>query len=42
LRLDALGDREKAKEQWNKAWMSFMEKNGQEAIEVHNLLRETS
>jgi len=40
--LDALGDREKAKEQWNKAWMSFMEQNGQEAIKVHNLLRETS
>jgi tetratricopeptide (TPR) repeat protein len=40
--LDALGDREKAKEQWNKAWMSLMEQNGQEAIEVHNLLRETS
>jgi len=42
IALDALGDRQKATEQWNKAWVSFMEQNGQEAIEVHNLLRETS
>ena len=40
--LDALGDTEKAKEQWNMAWMSFMEQNGLEAIEVHKLLREKS
>lgn len=42
IALEALGDSEKAKEQWNIAWMSFMEQNGQEAIEVHKLLREKS
>jgi len=42
IALDALGDPEKAKEQWNIAWVSLMEQNGLEAIEVYNLLREKS
>jgi tetratricopeptide (TPR) repeat protein len=40
IALDALGDRQNAKDQWRKAWYSFVMQNGREAIEVHKLLRD--
>lgn len=36
--LDALGDTDGAKREWRMAWLSFVEQNAQEAIEVLGLL----
>jgi tetratricopeptide (TPR) repeat protein len=40
IALDALGERQDAEDQWRIAWLSFVEQNTREAIEVHKLLRD--
>lgn len=40
IALNAMGDKERAQQEWRTAWISFLEQNGQEAIEIQRLLGE--